>query len=423
LTPANPIRVAVVGIGGFASCHHEALLGLEQEGEIEVVATCDPRKDDMGDICARYLFDERGVKVFEDYTAMLDDCVGGIDLVIIASPSQLHAEMHAECVKRHLDCYLEKPPTLDPVELEEMVVRDTSLSHKTNVGFHFVHQRGRQQLRHRIQSGEFGHLREASLLALAARPADYYRRNNWAGKLLVGNAVLLDSCAGNALSHNIGSILFLLGAGMPGGEWARPDRMKAELYRAYDIETMDTVFASVLLQGGGEVRMVLSHSCPEEYFIRERLEFDRAVVEIFDATRFVISHRTGEIEEVEIPFDSLEENLRRHLAYLKGVESGPAISLEDCRGFVELNALLYIAAEQITRVAPTDIVATQKKHFQSEILGVRNLGEAVEAFRSGKGFPSDTGFSWARPGGSAGVADLGHLRLSIKRHRKALAEI
>src|SRR5690606_28291972 len=40
--PKSPIRVGIIGMGGYAARHHEALLQLENAGEARLVCTCDP---------------------------------------------------------------------------------------------------------------------------------------------------------------------------------------------------------------------------------------------------------------------------------------------------------------------------------------------------------------------------------------------
>ena len=77
--------------------------------------------------------------------------------------------MHAECVKRGLYIYLEKPPTLSHEELLTMLDVEAGAQHTTHVGFNFVVEAQRQALKERLLGGEFGAVREAYMRSLQPR--------------------------------------------------------------------------------------------------------------------------------------------------------------------------------------------------------------------------------------------------------------
>ena len=41
----KPLRVAIIGMGGFAGSHHDVVERLEASGEYRLIATCDPAMD------------------------------------------------------------------------------------------------------------------------------------------------------------------------------------------------------------------------------------------------------------------------------------------------------------------------------------------------------------------------------------------
>ena len=108
-----PLRVGLIGMGGFAAAHHATVARLADRGECQLVCTCDPRAADFAAQQQLWKFDSRGVKVFDDYRVMLERCHRELDLVVTPTPIQLHAEMHAAAASFGLPSYLEKPPTLD----------------------------------------------------------------------------------------------------------------------------------------------------------------------------------------------------------------------------------------------------------------------------------------------------------------------
>jgi len=237
----SPTRIAIIGMGGFAGVHHGAVARLEERGHARLVCTCDPHLERFAGEQDVWRFPARGVQVYRDYHAMLAAHHRDLDLVVVPTPIQLHAEMHAAVAALGLPCYLEKPPTLDPVELEQMIATDALLPKASLVGFNFIIEKPRLALKERLLAGEFGAVRGATLAAQWPRPASYFSRNAWAGRLLADGRIVLDSCFGNAMAHFVHNLLFWAGA--PGlHSWAQLAAVRAELYRAHTIEGADTFF-------------------------------------------------------------------------------------------------------------------------------------------------------------------------------------
>ncbi|MEO5960438.1 MAG: Gfo/Idh/MocA family oxidoreductase, partial [Opitutaceae bacterium] len=203
-----PIRIAIIGMGGFAGSHHNAVARLEERGHAKLVATCDPNLPAFVGQQQAWRLAARGVQVFEDYRALLEACHADLDLVVVPTPIQLHAEMHAAATAYGLPTYLEKPPTLDYAELEKMIAADARARKASLVGFNFIIEKARLSLKERLLAGEFGAIRGATLSAMWPRPASYFVRNDWAGRLLIDGRVVLDSCFGNAMAHFVHNLLF-----------------------------------------------------------------------------------------------------------------------------------------------------------------------------------------------------------------------
>ena len=68
----HPIRVAIIGMGGFAGAHHRTIAALEERGLARLVSTCDPRPGDFPREAREWRLDERRVRVFADYRDMLE---------------------------------------------------------------------------------------------------------------------------------------------------------------------------------------------------------------------------------------------------------------------------------------------------------------------------------------------------------------
>lgn len=405
-----PLQTAVVGIGGFATSHHRHLNELEQIGAVRVVATCDPRADDLLSLQANLHFRERGIGVFPTFEAMLETIGTQLQLVTIPAPVRFHAPYHRACVERGIACYLEKPPTLDPEELEKMIATDIAAKYATQVGFNYIYLPYRLELKRRLVAGEFGRVRRVSFLGLSRRPDTYYRRNPWAGRLLLDDYILLDSCCGNAMSHQLHNILFWADT-REVMSWSRPAMVEAELYRANPIESADTVFARGQLENGVEFRIAASHACAERQIIEEVIECENARIKIDPAQNELhICHSGGGKETMATEPRSLTDNLRLYCEYISGRQDRPMTRLSDCRGFVQLNALLYVAARYIHSILPPNAVLKHAREENTQAWEISEIAASARTMILDGTFPSKQGLSWASPGKAAKNSDLPRLR-------------
>jgi predicted dehydrogenase len=347
-TFSPPIRVGIIGLGGFAGAHHRALLRLEETGEAQLVCTCDPRVDQFRAQLVEWRCAERGVEVFDDFRTMLAAARDRLDLVVIPTPIPLHAPMHRATVEAGLAVYLEKPPTLDHAELEAMIHVDRGAVRATAVGFNFIYEPVRRALKRRLVDGEFGALRRLTFHAAWPRPESYFRRAAWAGRLVLEGRPVLDSCLGNACAHYVHNVFFW--AGTDGlDRWCSPAWVEAALFRAHAIEGTDTVFVRGETELGTSFRLALTHACEGEHVHDEAVECEHATLHYRTHRRALVAWHDGRREEFPLPQDDhLAANHRACYRYLTGEADRPPTMLADCRAFVRVNALAYVAAGRIT---------------------------------------------------------------------------
>ena len=401
-----PIRIGIVGLGGFAAYHHHTIARLEERGHAKLICTCDPNSIQFLGDQQNWRFQSRGVQVFGDYRAMLDTCHRDLDMVAIPTPIQLHAEMHAAATARGLAVYVEKPPTLDHVELEKMISADSRAHKSAHVGFNFIIERPRLSLKARLLAGEFGAIRGATLTALWPRPASYFSRNNWAGRLLASDGrIVLDSCFGNAMAHFVHNLLFWAG-GPELFSWAQIAAVRAELYRAHAIEGADTFFVETDTTTGITLRFALSHACAGGGTHSEVVFCDKAVLRYAVGGNFEIRWTDGRVEKEAIePFDPLWENHLDYFRYLRGESPRPATTLTDSRPFVALNDLAHISSRTIGAIPRPQVAVVRDEKEQKEYLHVGGMMAAHENFLVRGIWPSTAG--WGRdPGEVVTPADL-----------------
>ena len=408
-------RVGIIGMGGFAGSHHGAVKSLEAAGACRLVCTCDPAMAEFEEKKEKLSFAAREVRCYDNYHAMLDACADELDVVTIPTPIPLHARMHNDCVARGLAVYVEKPPTLDIIELKSMLEAERNASKLTNVGFNFITEQPRQTLKQRMLAGEFGAVQEVRYRGLTPRSTGYFSRSGWAGRLMIEQQVVLDSCIGNAMAHNIHNVLFWCGQdGLL--SWGEVTDVSAECYRAHRIQGMDTVFLQAETGAGQRIRIAASHACAGSEMRGEEVRCENATVSYVTRGTWCVQHADGRREEG--PTDAqglLQRNLGLYFGYVRGDAERPINRLVDTVPFVELSGLVYLAAGQI-RTVPDEHLDKSGEDTRrgGHFVRIRGLEQIATRFLEAGEFPSAQGVAWAAPGGRAARSELGRLHEVVR---------
>ncbi len=384
-------------MGGFAGSHHNTVARLEERGLVKLVCACDPKPKAFIGEQQTWRFAQRGVRVFDDYRAMLAACHQDLDYVVTPTPIRLHAEMHDAITSFGIPAYVEKPPTLDFAELEKMIVADGRARKSSLVGFNFIVEKSRLALKERLLSGEFGAIRGGTLSALWPRPSGYFARNGWSGRLIIDGHIVLDSCFGNAMAHFVHNMLFWTGT--PGlYSWAEIAAVRAELYRAHAIEGADTFFVEADLATGCTLRFALSHACAGASTSSETVICDKAILRYAVGGQIEVSWKDGRTERVPSgPFDGLEENHLEYCRYMRGEIPRPATTLEDSRPIVVLNDLAHISSGSIHPIPAHLVTQERDEKEQKEYLSVAGMTKIVDNFLCRGIWPGYAG--WRRDNG------------------------
>jgi predicted dehydrogenase len=409
----RPVRIGIIGMGGFAGSHHNTVARLEERGLLRLVCACDPRPGSFAAEQHAWRLGPRGVRIFDDHRAMLAACHADLDYVVTPTPIHTHAEMHEAITSFGLPAYIEKPPTLDHAELDRMVAADARAGKASLVGFNYIVERSRLALKERLLSGEFGAIRGGTLSAFWPRPAGYFTRNGWSGRLIIDGQIVLDSCFGNAISHFVHNMLFWTGA--PGlHSWAEVAAVRAELYRAHAIEGADTFFVEADLATGCTLRFALSHACAGASTNSETVICEKAVLRYAVGGQIAVSWRDGRTERISSgPFDGLEENHVDYCRYLRGELARPATTLADSRPFVVLNDLAHVSSGAIDPI-PAHLVSRERhEKEQKDYLSVAGLQKVADNFLCRGVWPGYAG--WRRTNGEVVTpADLGRFHPTVR---------
>ena len=401
----TPLRIAVIGMGGFAGTHHDAVMKLQQQQQCRLVCACDPLPGNFLLQRESWQFEQHGVKVYDDYRTMLNAHASELDLVTIPTPVPVHVEMHRLAVELGIPVYLEKPPTLDIVELNNMLHVEQKVRRETNVGFNFIMEQQRQELKRRLLAGEFGKLLKVGFTGLWPRTRAYYQRAPWAGRLMLNDHIVLDSPIGNALAHYVHNVLYWAGTAQI-QHWADITWVQAELYRAHDIEGADTVFLTASTDNGVLLEIAVSHACEGESKHREWLVCENAIINYTTYRSYEIMWNNGRSERDDLSETTLLDNIAAHCVYLRSKSqfSRPVTRLADCQPFVTINDLAYISSASIFQI-PENYLRIHPS-TNSETVAINNIDAIVNTFIESGRFPSQQGISWAYSGKVTAVTEL-----------------
>lgn len=191
------LRVGFIGGGGITETHARAA---RECADLEVSAFCGTNAGK-----AAALAEEYGGRDFTRLEDMLETVP--LDLVVIGSPSGLHAEQGLEAVARGLHVLVEKPIDVATERADALIDAADHAGVRLGVLFQDRLEPGFVRLKSAVEDGALGKPLLASARVKWHRPPDYYAGSRWRGTLaLDGGAALI-----NQGIHTVDLLLWLLG--------------------------------------------------------------------------------------------------------------------------------------------------------------------------------------------------------------------
>ena len=169
------LRFALVGCGRIAANHMDALA--RHADRAELVAVCDSDPAALAAAVTR-----TGAQGFAQYAQMLAQAGSlGVDCVVLATPSGLHARQVTEAAQAGLHVMTEKPMATRWADGLAMV----RACDEARVRLFVVKQNRRNRtlllLRQAIQAGRFGRIYMVTVNVFWSRPQSYYDSAAWRG--------------------------------------------------------------------------------------------------------------------------------------------------------------------------------------------------------------------------------------------------
>jgi len=192
------LNFALVGCGRIAKRHSE-LLGFNEIKGAKLVSVCDNITDK-----AKKIAEQFNVTAYKDMDEMMKS--ESIDVVVVLTPSGLHAEHVINLSKYGKHIMVEKPMALTIVDTENMVYACDANNIKL-----FVIKQNRfnipvVKLREALDAGRFGKLILGTVRVRWARHQAYYDQDSWRGTWDMDGGVLT-----NQASHHVDMLEWMMG--------------------------------------------------------------------------------------------------------------------------------------------------------------------------------------------------------------------
>jgi UDP-N-acetyl-2-amino-2-deoxyglucuronate dehydrogenase len=191
------IRFALVGCGRIAAKHFESFQ--KHAERVELVAVCDTDPAMLKAAC-----EQTGAKGYPSLDAMLQ--AGGFDVVVLTSPSGLHAEQAVQVAGAGLHVVTEKPMATRWEDGKRMV----KACDDAGVRLFVVKQNRRnstlQLLKSAMEKRRFGRIYMVNINVFWARPQSYYDSAKWRGTWEFDGGAFM-----NQASHYVDLLDWLIG--------------------------------------------------------------------------------------------------------------------------------------------------------------------------------------------------------------------
>ncbi len=385
-------RIGIVGIGGFAAEHLRNILTLEAEGltRLEGAVIRNPAK--YPETVAQLR--QGGRAIYASLTDMLEHARGRINIISLPVGVPYHRDMAIQALEAGCDVILEKPSAATVQDVDALVETQQRTGHFCVIGYQLVHTPSIQMLREEIERGRLGKIKRIKCYALWPRDWHaYYKRNPWAGQLIVDGQWVLDGPCSHACSHYLNNMLYLLNI-ENGGE-VGIESLRAELYRANAIPSHETVCLRARISSGAELFMTVSLAVNTTQDPIMEIEAEKAAVMwTMDNAKAVIHYRDGTVRTVETPGPTAILVYRDALAAAEGSLPRPLFIVGEDRLQVLASNLAFESSEGIVTIPEQcrEVIPQANNDYRVVVKGLEEI--IWQAYCEARLF-SELGVPWA----------------------------
>jgi len=295
--PSSRPRVALIGVSGYARIYLALARAAQERGEIDLGAAViiNPAEEAANESALR----AKGCVIYRDYEEMLRRETGRLDLCLIPTGIPWHTRMTLAALRAGANVLVEKPLAGSLAEVSAIRAAERATGRFVAVGFQDLYSPVNRWLKQQLCAGAIGSLHTVRFLGLWPRPADYFTRNPWAGRLHAEGTAVLDSPLNNAFAHFVNLSLYLAGATPETAAYARVE--SAELLRANAIESFDTSVVRARSPEGIAFWFGATHTCREVREPEIYLEGSTGRVEWKHEKHCLLLRADGSREERALP--------------------------------------------------------------------------------------------------------------------------
>jgi predicted dehydrogenase len=190
------IHIGLIGGGSITSTHARAVAAI---AGAQVVALYGSNHEKIEQLCRQF-----GGSAYTDFHSFLGH--PALEMVIIGSPSGLHAEHGIAAAQRGLHVLVEKPIDVTSNRSDALIAECERAGVKLGVIFQDRFKPGIRRLKQLIIEGNLGKVLLADARVKWYRPPEYYSSSRWRGSRELDGGVLM-----NQGVHTADLLLWLLG--------------------------------------------------------------------------------------------------------------------------------------------------------------------------------------------------------------------
>jgi len=257
-SPRPPFRVGIIGTGGIAHAHAEALNTFGPR--VEIAGVVDLDRDRADAFAERFGVD----RVYPDAAELFAN--ENLDLVHICTPPQTHTPLAVQAMRAGVPSLVEKPTALSLGEIDELAAVQAETGVPVLTVFQHRFGAAARHLKVLADAGALGRPLVATCETLWFRPDEYFDVP-WRGRWDVEGG-------GPTMGHGIHQFDLLLAIF---GPWAEVSAFAARQLRPTDTEDVSLTLAR--FENGALATVVNSLVSPHETS-RLRFDFEYASVEV-----------------------------------------------------------------------------------------------------------------------------------------------
>jgi len=389
------VSLLLVGIGGYGNNYVKGILnnmGDMAKDRFTIKGIVDPNPSGC-----QYINELKDMGI--PFYNSLDEfyAVDSADLAVISSPIQYHAPQSCCALEHGSNVLCEKPICATIQDALKMIDARDKSGKFLAVGYQWSYEEAMLDLKRDIINGKLGRPKRLKTIVLWPRDKKYYTRSSWAGRKQDdrGNWIL-DSVANNATAHYLHNMFFVLGNKLDTS--AYPASLRAELYRANEIENFDTSVIQAYTDDGVEILFYATHAVKETKGPIFQYEFENGIVNFGGETgeKRIISatFNNGTTKIYGEPYSTEIRKLWVCIDAAAGI--GDEIT---CKAETAIPQILCIngAQESMPEIVkfPDTLI---KREGEPELTWVEGLSESLIQCYNNNTVPTAMGISWAKTG-------------------------